>query len=88
MQDIEEIFKEKICNYCKDNIGEKILFTGFTHLWPLPEKEISPKDLAILTSKILYDLNKGKRIIIKEVSKPEEFSIPYAMYEILSYKND
>jgi len=91
MQEKEKQFKESIYEYCYDNIGKEVLFTAFTHKWPLLTKEeeeagkrpIAPKDLAVITSRIVNDLVKQK-IIIEVV--PKEFENVYKMYKILPYK--
>jgi len=72
-------FLENIEEYCRKNVGEKVLFTVFMSKWPKDDK-IDHKNLAILTSKALnYFENKG---IVKEIRKSEEFYNPYPMYEI------
>ncbi len=89
MQKKEKQFKENIYEYCYDNIGKEVFFTAFTHKWPLLTKEeeagkrpIAPKDLAVITSRIVNDLVKQKIII--EV--PKKFENVYEMYKILPHE--
>jgi len=95
MQEKEKQFKEDIYRYCYANIGKEFLFTGFSHLWPLLTKEeedarkrpIVPKDLVVITSRIVNDLVKQEIII--EI--PKKFENVYGMYKVLSHeklKND
>ena len=77
-----EQFRKKIYRYCQDNIGEEILFTGFEYMWPWQNSDISPKNLAMLTSRILNDLIKEKIII--EV--PKEVESVYGMYKVLPHE--
>jgi len=79
----EEQFKKRIYEYCGNNLGRDILFSGFTNLWIQPHQEISPKDLATLTSGIVNDLIKDG--ILEEISKPADFDVPYGMYKILPH---
>lgn len=76
-------FEKRVYKYCDNNVGREILFTGFAYLWP-QNHDIAPKDLAILTSKIINDL--AKKGVLKEISKKEDFDIPYGMYEILPHE--
>lgn len=85
-------FRENISKYCDDNIGERVLFTAFTHLCPLPKKSdkksivdsLSPKNLSSLTSRIVNDLiDEG---ILKEVNKPDDLRTGYGRYEILPHE--
>ena len=90
MQEKEKQFKENIYKYCYGNIGKEVLFTGFSYLWPFLKKEeeevrkrpIAPKDLAVITSKIINDLIKQKIII--EV--PKKFENVCGMYKILPHE--
>ena len=79
----EERFKENIYKYCDNNIEEKVLFSVFTYLSPELGKEIAPKNLAVLTSKIVNDLIAQKIII--EI--PKKSDNPYGFYEILPHEN-
>ena len=79
----EEQFKENIYKYCDNNIRIKVLLTGFMYLSPELEKEIAPKNLAVLTSKIVNDLIKKRTV--REVFNPNS-DVPYGMYEILPHK--
>ena len=81
--ELEKEFVYKIRKYSDENIGKKILFTAFTNL-EFQNHDISPKDLASLTSKIINNLIKQKIII--EIPKSKEFDIPYGMYEILPHE--
>ncbi len=78
---LEELSKERIYRYCDDNIGNKILFTGFEWLH-LKYEKITPKDLVNFTGIIVRDLI-GKKIL-REVEK--EFESVYALYEILPHE--
>ena len=88
--DLRKIYREEIYEYCEKNIGKGVLFPNFTILWPIQKKnydkrdDITPKNLAILTSEILQELSKEG--ILREVEKPEglEF-IPYGFYKILPH---
>ena len=76
----EKEFRENIYRYC-DNLGKKegVLSSTFSNLWIQSHQEISPKDLATLTSKIVNDLIRNG--ILKEIPKPPDFTdIPYGMY--------
>ena len=77
-----ERFRKEIYRYCQDNISEEILFTGFAYLWPRQNSDISPKNLAKLTSQILNNLIKEKII----VGVPKEIESVYGMYKILPHK--
>lgn len=77
-----EKFRKEIYRYCQNNVGEEILFTGFEYMWPQKNSDISPKNLAMLTSRILNDLIKEKIII--EV--PKKVESVYGMYKILPHK--
>jgi len=79
---IEEL-KNRIYEYCDNNIKGKILFTAFTNLW-FENHDISPKDLASLTSKIINSLI--KKGVLKEVPKPKNSDVPYGMYKILPHE--
>lgn len=87
--DPEEIYKESIYDYCNKNQGEKILSTGFNVLWPLPDKDnpinraysITPKDLAVLTDKIIRELVNEK--VLKKAKRPKDTYHPYEEYKIL-----
>ncbi len=78
----ERQFRKEIYKYCDDNVGEKILFTGFTNLYIQLEHEITPKNLASLTSEIIHELI-GRKILIEV---PKEFESVYGMYEILPHE--
>jgi hypothetical protein len=86
----EEIkkFKEEIYFYCDYNLDCKVLFPLFVSLWPekdggLEEKDISRKDLAVLTSHILNDLT--ERGVLEIVDKNALNG--YAFYKILPHKD-
>ena len=83
MENIKEAYKTKIYGYCNKNVGEKVMFTAFTHLWNLrnTKEDKTPKDLAILTSQICNELKKES--IIKEITKHEKLETPYPRYKIL-----
>lgn len=92
-QEVLEIYKRRIYLYCDEHIGYEVLFTSFTHLWPVPQKgeetnsnyNITPQDLTRLTSEIIIDLQ--HRGIVKEVEKPGEiFETFYPMYQITEHK--
>ena len=74
----EERFKKRIYEYCENNPGRDILFPGFTNLW-ISSKQITSKNLTMLTSVIVSDLIKQK-IIIQIPNNYENF---YPMYRIL-----
>jgi hypothetical protein len=83
-----EKFKEEIYFYCDCNIDSEIetLFPAFMNLWPEPainskKKQISKKNLAILTSNILDEL------INKEILKIVNKNAPsvYAFYKIFPH---
>ena len=74
-------FEENIYRYCDDNVKEKILFTGFTWMFPEYEK-IAPAELANITSIFVYDLVKKK--ILKNITK--NFESLYGLYEILPHE--
>ncbi len=78
----KEQFKEEIYKYCDNNIGKSCLFPGFAFLWPLRKEKIIPKNLAILTSKIINDLIEKKVLI--EVPKKE--GNVYGMYKVLPHE--
>jgi hypothetical protein len=77
-----EKFRKNIYEYCQENVGEEILFTGFEYLWPRQNSDMSPRDLAKLTSQILSGLIKEKIII--EV--PKKVESVYGMYKILPHE--
>jgi len=77
-------FEKRIYEYCDDNVRKRILFTRFTFLWPQLEQQITPKDLASLTSKIINSLI--KKGVLKEVPKPKNSDVPYGMYKILPHE--
>lgn len=90
MRDIYEIYRKDIYKYCKNNISKKVLFPGFTILWQRSKidsderYDITPQNLALLTSNILQELSKEG--ILREVKKPEELDFtPYGFYEILPH---
>ena len=74
--------KKKIYEYCDENIGEKILLTGFMSLYSQLEHEISPQDVVRSVSGIVNNLIQKR--VLKEVSK--EFESIYGRYEILSHE--
>jgi hypothetical protein len=76
-------FEKRIYEYCDNNVGQKVLFTGFEYLWP-PNHDVAPKDLAILTSRILNEL--AEKGILREIRKEGDFDVPYGMYKILPHK--
>ena len=77
-------FRENIYEYCDNNVGGRVLFTGFVNLWSDKGTDMPPKDLVNLTSEILDNLIKQKIVI--DVPKPKEFETVYAMYEILPHE--
>jgi len=79
IQEKYNLFKNKISDYCKNNVGEKVLFPLFVNLSPKLEMKITPKNLTILTSKIINELIQEKRL--KEI--PKKFENVYGMYKIL-----
>jgi len=88
----KEIYKKNIYLYCDDNVKEEILFANLTNLWPVSpldntdrSYDISPKNLAILTSEIIGNLmGKG---VLREVrySKKHE-GIFYPCFRIMRHK--
>jgi len=83
MDYLKEDFRKNIFNYCISNVGKKVMFTAFTHLYPLrnEDRRITPQNLANLTNELSNDLvNKG---IIEEVCKPKCLVTFYPMYRIL-----
>ena len=79
----EKEFRENIYRYCDNNIGKEILFKGFEWLWP-QNHDISPKNLATLTSKIVNNLVRDRTL--EEIPKPLNSDVPYGMYKILPHK--
>jgi len=77
----EEEHKKRIYEYCDNNINEKVYFLAFNNLWVLPE-QITPQNLATLTSGIVSDLVKQK-IIIEIPKKLETF---HPMYKVLPHE--
>jgi hypothetical protein len=87
-----EKFKEAIYFYCDYNIGSNVLFPAFVNLWPENSGQnvsLSKKDLAIITSSILYGLEKREDNdgFLFEIPKDEESHNPYALYKILPHEN-
>jgi hypothetical protein len=77
-------FEKKIYTYCDNNIGNKVLFSGFEWLYTEPEKVI-PRDLVNLTGIIVRDL--VEKNILKEVPKEKaEHESVYGLYEILPHE--
>jgi hypothetical protein len=83
-----EKFKEEIYFYCDYNVSSNVLFPAFVNLWPENSGQnvsLSKKDLAIITSKILWELvNKG---ILIEMPKDDKSHNPYGLYKILPHEN-
>ncbi len=80
----EKDFRENIYSYCDNNIKEEVLSTVFNNLWIQSIQEISPKNLEILTSRIINDL--VKEGVLREIPKPSNFiDIPYGMYKVLPH---
>ena len=73
-------FIENIYNYCDKHVGKSVLVPVFMNLWPNINFNITKKELAVLTSEILYSLIEKK--VIKDVFE-KKFENFYAMYEIL-----
>jgi hypothetical protein len=82
-------FEKKLYEFCDKNVGDKVLSTYFSYLWPVPKQEspeeylISPKELQRGISKLLNIL--VKKGVIKEIDKPEELESVYPLYEILPH---
>jgi hypothetical protein len=76
-------FEREIYSYCDANSGKKILFPAFMNLWN-GENYICKKDLAVLTSKIISDLE-GVRVLV-EVRKPKRLESPYGYYRVKPHK--
>jgi len=83
-------FKEEIYFFCDVHIGYYILFPAFMNLWPevknnSKKKEITKKDLAIISSKILNELIEKNIIEICDKKRPKDASNVYAFYRILQH---
>ena len=76
-----EQLKERIYEYCDNNIGLKTLFTGFTFLSPLDEFK---GESDYLTSGIVDNLVKQR--VLKEIPFRRDFFIAHGMYKILLHK--
>jgi len=88
MESVKEELRNNIYEYCDNNVGKKVLFPGFRHLYISSKndssQDIIPQEITNLTSKILNELTERK--ILKEVKIPKGFSTPYAMYKISRHK--
>jgi hypothetical protein len=76
-------FEKEIYSYCDGNSGKKILFPAFMNLWNENNK-ILRRDLAVLTSKIVLDLEKIG--VLEEIRKPKKLESPYGYYKVKPHK--
>jgi len=76
-----KILEKRIYSYCDSHIGEKALFPFFVNLWPEIDSTITKKELADLTTKIIYKLK--KKNVLEEI--PKNFDNVYGMYKILKH---
>lgn len=86
MEEIKKEFQNNIYKYCDENVGKKILFPAFRHLYPIFRDDssfLAPKEITTLTNEILNELNAKE--ILKEVNTPDGFVTGYPMYEILEH---
>jgi hypothetical protein len=78
-----ESFRKKAYKHCRENVGERILFKGFAHLYlERDAREISPKDLALLTSRLIGELIQ-KRILVEVKNGDKREDSVYGMFEVM-----
>jgi hypothetical protein len=92
-------YEKRVYEFCDKNIGEKVLFTSFCHLWPIKYSQgekshldylINSQELSIATSVVLKKLEeKGVVRALSDLDKTEDLEgwvNGYPYYEILPHE--
>lgn len=80
-----ENFRREVYRYCDENVGKRVLFTGFAYLYSFYDGIITPQQLALVTENIVSRLLE-KEVLTEISAEDKGIESPYGMYKILLHE--